>query len=113
MHRGFRGRHQSSMLCSKLHVILGAGGDDVWAALPTHSHSFLYAAVDETAHVVSLHELTWDVRKPRCTASGALGWVKCRQSYGPGAPLPVGDCFRVHVCKHDPMHGYISPIQVW
>ena len=75
------------MLCSKLHDILGAGVDKVWAALPTHSHCFLYAAVDDTAHVMSLHELLWDVRKPRCTASGALGWVRCRRSHGDGAPF--------------------------
>ena len=90
------------MLCSTLHRILVAGGNDCCPALQSHDHSFIYAAVDAAAHVVSLHELSWDVRKPRCTASGALGWVRCMQSYGPGEPLPVGNGFRVHVCSQDP-----------
>ena len=89
------------MSASSLHSILGEGDDNSWSALSEHSHSFLFAAIEDQ-QVVSLHELQWDRRKPRVFASGLTGWVRCRQNAAAGEPLSLTYRCRVHVCRQCP-----------
>ena len=57
------------MASSMLHDILGGGGDsERWKALSAHSHSFLYASVDDKGQVQSVHELALGSEREQATS---------------------------------------------
>ena len=101
----------SAMDSAKLHGILGGGDEGTWKLLTGHSHSFLYAEVDEKEQVVSINELAWDPtqRRPRALPTGALGWVVCKQNSVAGRALSSGQTFRVHVCRECPCTAVYHP----
>ena len=91
--------HASAMA---LHDILGQGDEDTWKKLCEHEHSFLFAAVDQSnSCITSLHELVWCRTKARARATGATGWVLCRQN-GAHSPLGLIHPFRIHLCRQCP-----------
>ena len=99
----------NSMSASALHDIVGEGDENTWKKLTEHEHSFLFAAVVDQAQVTSLHELVWCRAKPRARATGATGWVTCRQNSAAGESLGLTHSFRVHVCRQWPCTAVYHP----
>ena len=97
------------MAASTLHHILGEGDDKTWKEFTEHEHSFLFAAVVDQKQVESLHELVWDRNRPRAKATGALGYVRCRQNSAAGESLSLTSAFRVHVCRQWPCTAQYHP----